>query len=119
MQQYGKATLHFRFLTCAFWRHSNPDLVILLNSRNDLFSQTIGRVTFYRNNTAQSKTRLKGGLNKLSLPSTVIWIPSPKMARKPYQPSILDVCGEIMATALGKLGTSPSMVQPCAKRVFK
>ena len=32
------------------------------------------------------------------------------MARKPYQPSILDVCGEIMATALGKLGTSPSMV---------
>jgi hypothetical protein len=30
----------------------------------------------------------------------------------------LEVWGEIIATAFGKLGTSPSIVQPCAKKSF-
>ena len=58
---------------------------------------------------AQSKIDLKGGLNKVSFPKTVIFKPSPPIAKKPYQPSIFEVCGEIIATALGKFGISPTL----------
>jgi hypothetical protein len=47
-----KTTFHFFcFFTCAFGRHSNPDLVIFLNGCNDLLSKSIGCVFDYDHKT--------------------------------------------------------------------
>ena len=64
---------------------------------------------------AQSKARLNGGLKRASLPRTVIWIPNPKIARKPYHPSILKYGGN-NRHCFWQIRTSPSIVQPCAKK---
>ena len=61
-----------------------------------------------------SSKGFSGVWNKLFLPKMVICRPKPSRAVKPCHASILEVCSEIIATALGKFGNSPTKRQQSA-----